>query len=430
MTTELQAITNKARSAQTHRFQNLAGLLTPGLLLRSWGQLNKQAKPGVDGITMPDYGDNLLVNIQNLHSDLRSQAYRTSPIQRVLIPKGNGKTRSLGLPTTEDKLVQQAASNILQSIWEPEFEAFSYGYRPNKSAHQAVNSLNLNLRFKSYGYVVEADIKGFFDNIDHDWLIKMLELRIDDKAFIGLIKQWLKSRVRQLDGSYIKPEKGTPQGGVISPVLANIYLHYALDLWFSKKVKPRMTGNCMLIRYADDFVVAFQYKDDADRFYRVLPKRLSKFGLNIAPEKTRLIKFNQFRPGRERHFNFLGFEFYWDQDKNGKSQLRRRTARSKLKQAINEMKDWIRRYRSVKLNKLMPLYKRKLIGYQNYFGLPGNSVSLNLYSRYAFKALFKWLNRRSQRRSYNWVSFSEMLRCYGVHGLRVRKREYLAVDWY
>lgn len=430
MTTELQAITIKSWSAPGHRFQNLAGLLNSELLASSWRQLNPQAKPGVDGVTLSDYGKRLRDNIQDLESRLQSKAYRTQAIQRVYIPKGSGGTRPLGLPTTEDKIVQQAVSNILQSIWEPEFKRFSYGYRPYKSAHQAVHSLGLNLQYKGYGYVVEADIKGFFDNMSHDWLVKMLALRIDDQALLSLIKQWLKARIRQPDGSYDKPNRGTPQGGVISPVLANIYLHYVLDLWFDKKVKPRMDGSCMLIRYADDFVVAFQNRRDAERFYHALPKRLEKFGLSVSPEKTRIIRFSRYEPGRERHFTFLGFEFYWDLDAKGGYRIRRRTARNKLKAVMKGLTDWIKRHRSIKLNQLMPRLRRKLQGFQNYFGLPDNSISLNRYSKHATKTLFKWLNRRSQRRSYNWESFRVMLRYYGIQSLRTRRKVHLAADWY
>lgn len=430
MTTELQAITIKSREAPEHRFQNLAGLLTKDQLVRSWRQLNQHAKPGIDGVTMSNYRENLLDNIQNLQSKLEEKAYRASAIQRVYIPKGNGKTRPLGLPTTQDKVAQQAVSNILQSIWEEEFEPFSYGYRPSKSAHQAINSLNMNLQFRSYGYIVEADIRGFFDNMSHEWLMKMLALRIDDQALLSLISQWLKARIRQPDGCYEKPKKGTPQGGVISPVLANIYLHYVLDLWFAKVVKPRVMGNSMLIRYADDFVVAFQYRRDAVRFYRSLPKRLEKFGLSLSAEKTRLMQFKRFRPGRERHFQFLGFEFYWDQGRNGKGILRRRTARSKQRNAIKTLLAWIKRNRCKKLNQLMPQFSRKLLGFQNYFGLPDNSSSVNQYGKHAIKALFKWLNRRSQRRSYNWAGFKEMLGYFRVPRLHVRKKVYLLVDWY
>jgi RNA-directed DNA polymerase len=327
MTTALQAIAIKSRESPRHRFQNLASLLTKGHLMRSWRELNQQAKPGIDGITMSRYREGIADNIDNLHQQLTNKTYRASAIQRVNIPKANGKTRPLGLPTTADKIVQQAVSTIVQTIWEEAFKPFSYGYRPARSAHQAVNSLSMNLRFKPYGYIIEADIKGFFDNMDHDWMMKMLELRIDDKTLLGLIRQWLKARIRQPDGSFEKPTKGTPQGGVISPVLANIYLHYVIDVWFEHVVKPRMKGKCMLIRYADDFVVAFQYYDEAMRFYRTLPKRLGKFGLSLSAEKTRILRFSRFQPGRERQFTFLGFELHWDLKKEGELCLRRRTAR-------------------------------------------------------------------------------------------------------
>lgn len=211
MITALQAIAIKSRESPQHRFQNLAGLLTKGHLMQSWRELNQQAKPGIDGITMPRYREGIADNIANLHQQLTHKTYRAAAIQRVNIPKANGKMRPLGLPTTADKIVQQAVSTIVQTIWEEDFKPFSYGYRPDKSAHQAVNSLSMNLRFKPYGYIIEADIKGFFDNMDHDWMMKMLELRIDDKTLLGLIRQWLKARIRQPDGSFEKPTKGTPQ---------------------------------------------------------------------------------------------------------------------------------------------------------------------------------------------------------------------------
>ncbi|MCF6202571.1 MAG: hypothetical protein L3J59_02730 [Methylococcaceae bacterium] len=248
MKTELSAIAFKATSHPKHRFQNLYGQLDSDLLYQSWGQLNKQAAAGIDGISIPKYQSHLPENIQRLEEELQTKQYRSSDIKRVFIPKANGKQRPLGLPTVDDKIVQQSVSQILQSIWEQDFLRNSYGYRPNKSAHQAVLSLGLNLQYKGYGYIVEADIKGFFDNMNHDWLIRMLKQRIDDKALLSLIKQWLKARVKTVDGKVSKPEAGTPQGGVISPVLANIYLHYALDLWFEKAVKPKMKGRIMLMR--------------------------------------------------------------------------------------------------------------------------------------------------------------------------------------
>ncbi|WP_232804161.1 reverse transcriptase domain-containing protein [Motilimonas sp. E26] len=277
MTTELNAIIFKSQRHPKHRFQNLYGLLREDCLYQSWGQLNKQAAAGIDGITMPAYQQQLVGNITRLSDALKHKRFRANDIKRVFILKSNGKQRPLGLPTVDDKLVQQGVSQILQSIWEADFLPNSYGYRPNKSAHQAVHSLALNLQFKGYGYIVEADIKGFFNNLDHDWLMRMLKQRIDDNAMLSLISQWLKARIKSPEGGFEHPKSGTPQGGIISPVLANIYLHYALDLWFEKKVKPRMRGRAMLIRYADDFVCAFQYANDAERFYEVLPKRLKTF---------------------------------------------------------------------------------------------------------------------------------------------------------
>jgi RNA-directed DNA polymerase len=277
MITTLDNIAFKAHTHPKHRFQNLYGLLNTDRLYQSWGQLNKQAAPGIDGVTIKDYQQSLSENINRLSQALKQKCYRTNDIKRIFIPKSNGKQRPLGLPTVDDKLVQQSVSQILQSIWEQDFMRNSYGYRPKKSAHQAVHSLGLNLQFKGYGYIVEADIKGFFDNIDHDWLMQMLKQRIDDKAMLTLINQWLKAGIKLPDGELEKPSSGSPQGGIISPVLANIYLHYALDLWFEKKVKPKMRGRCMMIRYADDFVCAFQFARDAERFYKVLPKRLKKF---------------------------------------------------------------------------------------------------------------------------------------------------------
>jgi RNA-directed DNA polymerase len=286
-------------------------------LYQSWGQLNKQAKPGIDGITMPIYKANLMDNIERVGQQLKQKCYRVNDIKRIFIPKSNGKLRPLGLPTVDDKLVQQSVSQILQSIWEQDFLRNSYGYRPNKSAHQAVHSLTLNLQFKGYGYLVEADIKGFFDNLDHEWLMNMLKQRIDDKAILNLINQWLKARIKSPDGIFTKPSSGSPQGGIISPVLANIYLHYALDLWFEKKVKPKMRGRAMMIRYADDLVCAFQFAHDAERFYKVLPKRLKKFNLDVAEDKTSLMRFSRFHVGRKTSFCllrfriFLGYRFKW-----------------------------------------------------------------------------------------------------------------------
>ena len=429
MTTKLNAIAFKARTHPKHRFQNLYGLLDAESLYQSWGQLNKQAKPGIDGITMPQYKAKLVGNIDNLAHQLKHKCYRADDVKGSFIQKSNGKQRPLGLPTVKDKLVQQSVSQILQNIWEQDFLRNSYGYRPSKSAHQAVHSLAGNLQFSGYGYIVEADIKGFFNNLDHQWLMDMLKQRIDDKVILNLINQWLKARIKSPEGVFEKPSEGSPQGSVISPVLANIYLHYALDLWFEKKVKPRMRGRAMMIRYADDFVCAFQFAQDAERFYKVLPKRLKKFNLDVAEDKTSLMRFSRFHKGRKRHFVFLGFEFYWGTDSNGKARLRRRTARKKQKATLMEYYQWIKKMRSFKLSVWLPQLKRMLVGYRNYFGLPDNSRSLDYVHNYVLHILYKWLNRRSGRKSYNWSNFKKMLEYFQIEKPRVSKR-LVQIDWY
>jgi len=429
MTTALHTIAFKAQTHPKHRFQNLYGLLNSDLLIQSWGQINKQSAAGIDGVKPIDFKQRLSGNIERLSQQLKLKLFRVGDIKRVYIPKANGNQRPLGLPNMDDKVVQQSVSQILQSIWEQDFLRNSYGYRPKKSAHQAVHSLNLNLQFKGYGYIVEADIKGFFDNMNHQWLMKMLSQRIEDKALLNLINQWLKARISTSEEGIIKPTSGTPQGGVISPILANIYLHYALDIWFEKRVKPCLKGRAMLIRYADDFVVAFQYRHEAQKFYRELPKRLKKFNLDVAPEKTHLKRFSRFHPGRERCFQFLGFEFYWDTDKKGEPRLRRRTAAKKHKATLVEFYSWIKQNRSTRLNKLMPMLKRKLVGFRNYFGLPDNSRSVDGVYSFVLHSLYKWLNRRSQRHSFNWRGLKDMLRYFQIQPLRVTKRQ-LAVDWY
>lgn len=430
MKTALQAITFKSQTHPQHRFRNLSCLLDEGLLCESWGQLNKSAAPGIDNINAQQYAEQLSENLSKLKDKLKTSRYKCAPIKRVYIPKSNSEKRPLGLPILEDKIVQQSVSQILQSIWEADFLPNSYGYRPNKSAHGAVHSLCLNLQYKGYGYIVEADIKGFFNNMSHAWLQRMLEQRIDDKRLLKLIQQWMTARVIEPDGTKIKPSKGTPQGGVISPVLANIYLHYVIDVWFEKVVKSRLKGKAMLLRYADDFVVAFQLQQDAVSFYKVLPQRLEKFGLNVAPEKTRLMRFSRFHPGRQRSFVFLGFEFYWSRDRNRKPRLRRRTSRKKQHSSMKMMYDWIKRNRSKPVNEFMKTLRRKLQGFSNYFGLPDNSGSLNVMYGHVLRSIYKWLNRRSQRKSYHWKGLKDMLNWFGIKPMRVWKRTHVIVDWY
>jgi group II intron reverse transcriptase/maturase len=311
MPTFLQGIAKKAQEQPKHRFGNLYELLNEGLLKECWGDIRKDAAYGVDRVSAQDYEQNLDENIHDLVERLKRKQYRAKLVRRQYIPKGDGKLRPLGIPAVEDKLLQLAVTRILQAIYEQDFLRCSYGYRPNVGALDAVDWLTVKLQFGRYSFVVEADIKGFFDNIDHEWMMRMLEERIEDGAILRLIKKWLKAGVLDTDGQVVHPATGTPQGGIISPILANVYLHYALDLWFHRVVKPGCRGEACLIRYADDFVCAFQYQAEAERFYQGLGQRLGKFGLEMSADKTRVIAFSQDHALGKTGFDFLGFEFRW-----------------------------------------------------------------------------------------------------------------------
>ncbi len=407
--TSLEGIALTASLNKDHRFQNLYGELTPELLLSAWMNINKDAASGVDNITAKEYQTNLLDNIQNLAQRLKEKRYKAKLVRRTYIPKDNGKERPLGIPALEDKIVQRAVTMLLNAIYEQDFRDVSDGYRVGRSAKEAVGDLCFQLQYGTFGYVVEADIQGFFDNIDHDWFLKMLALRIDDKAFLNLIRKWLKAGILEPDGMVIDPDTGTPQGGIVSPVLANVYLHYAVDLWFERVVKPHCKGEAILCRFADDWVCAFRDKSDAERFYRVLPKRLAKFNLKVEPSKTKIHRFRRFHPGIERRFSFLGFEFFWFIDRKGTPRVMRRTARKKLQSCIKRMKDWIRDNRHKKKLWFFKTLHIKLLGHYNYYGVRGNSRSLWEFYDEVMKILFKWLNRRSQRRSYTWEAFKRLL---------------------
>ena len=414
MRTSLQGIAKKAERLKKHRFQNLYQLLNYSALAEAWRTSNKRASAGVDRQTAEEFAKELEQNLTNLTEQLMRKRYRAKLVRRVEIPKGEGKTRPLGIPVIADKLVQSATAKVLEAIFEQDFCSSSYGYRPRISAHTAVKDLSKELNFGNYKYIVEADIRGFFQAINHSWLIKMLEQRVDDRAFIGLIKKWLRAGILQQDGEVTHPATGTPQGGIVSPILANIYLHYVLDLWFEKVVKAHCTGEAYLCRYCDDFVCAFRYKADAEKFYKALGGRLKKFGLELAEEKTNVINFNRFEQEQKTSFEFLGFEFRWGISRKGKRILTRRTSRKKLTKSLINFKEWCRDNRNKRLRRLFPELNAKLRGYYNYYGLIGNFASLQEFYEQAIKILYKWLNRRSQRHSFEWREFAKALKRYGV----------------
>jgi group II intron reverse transcriptase/maturase len=297
----------------------------------------------------------------------------------------------------------------LSAIYEQDFYPFSYGYRPRRGARQAADDLVVRMQFGRFGHVVEADIKGFFNHISHDKLLEMLAQRVDDKRFLRLINKWLKAGILEEDQSIEYPEEGTPQGGSISPILANIYLHNVIDEWFEKVVKPRCRGDAIICRFADDFVCAFQYARDAKRFYKALPKRLEKFNLQVAEDKTNILRFSRFKPGLKNRFCFLSFEFYWDFDSKGKPRLFRRTGRERLQTAKRNLSEYIRENRHMKTSLLLASLVRKLRGHYNYFGVIGNLAALYAVKNHVMKLLHKWLNRRSGRKSFTWERLKNYL---------------------
>jgi len=417
--TSLQGIANKARKQKGYRFRNLYRELNEEMLLDSWQYIRKDAASGVDGVSAEEYEQNRAEHVHELVENLKGKRYRAKMVRRRHIPKGGGKTRPLGIPAIEDKLLQLAVKRVLAAIYEQDFYRCSYGYRPNTGALEAVDKLTVKLQFGRYNWVVEADIKGFFDNLNHDLLLEMLALRIDDKALLWLIKKWLKAGILEEDGKVIHPTTGTPQGGIISPILANVYLHYALDEWFQEVVKKHCRGEACLIRYADDFVCAFENERDADRFHKALEKRLGKYGLEVAPEKTKVTRFDRGdKPGKDR-FDFLGFEFRWGRDRKGRPHVKRRTSRKKLRASLKKANEWCKENKRRRLPDLFRRLNAKLRGYYNYYGVHGNQDSLRVFFNQVMSFLWRQLNQRSQRKSYNWQAFKMLIAEFQIERPRI-----------
>ena len=419
MPTSLQGIAQKAARQQGYRFRNLYGMLDEDFLKQCWCDIRKDAASGVDQVSAQEYEQHLDANIHDLVERLKQKRYRAKLVRRHYIPKGDGTQRPLGIPAGEDKLLQLAVARLLEAIYEQDFLRCSYGYRPKVGALEAVDTLTIKLQFGRYAWVVEADIKKFFDTIDHDWMVRMVAERIDDGALLRLIRKWLKAGVLDTDGMVLHPATGTPQGGTVSPVLANVFLHYVLDIWFEKVVKQHCRGEACLIRYADDFVCAFEDQADAERFYSVLGQRLGKFGLELSGAKTRIIPFSRHRQAGKTSFEFLGFEFRWGKDRKGKDHLKRRTARKKLRSALKRFTAWCKENRHYRVPELFKRLNAKLRGYYNYYGVHGNAASLKEFFNKAMRILLKWLNRRSQRHSYTWQGFTAVLEHFKVARPRI-----------
>jgi len=415
MPTSLWAIAKRAKEDPKHRFENLYSLLNEANLHCCYPQLNHRAAPGVDGVDWQEYGDNLEENIRTLGAELREKRYKAKLVRRHYIPKSGGKKRPLGIPVISDKLVQTAAAQILSAIYEQDFLPCSHGYRRGKGPQKAALELSKRLHRGRFRWIFDADIKGFFDNIDHDWLLRMLAQRINDQAFLGLIKKWLKAGILEEDAKVILPQTGTPQGGVISAVLANIYLHYVLDLWFEKIVKPGCEGDTMLMRFADDYVCCFQYHRDLCRLRGLMGKRLGKFKLELSETKTRVVEFTRFETRKSETFTFLGFEYRWGLSRKGKPLVKMRTAQQKFRVALKGITEWLRKDRcKLGTPMIMEKLRAKLQGHYNYYGVSGNGDMLSSFYNQACRMTYKWLNRRSQRKSCNWQGFGEMLNCFRI----------------
>jgi group II intron reverse transcriptase/maturase len=429
MQTSLRGIAEKAARDKTYRFRNLFGMLNAGFLLWCWNFLNKKSASGVDRVSASHYSADLKGNITRLVERVKGGAYRAKLVLRRFIPKIDGKQRPLGIPATEDKLLQMGVAKTLEAIYEEDFLPCSFGYRPRVGALDAVKDLSNHLQFRGYNFIVEADIKSFFDKILHHKLIDMLSKRIDDKPFLGLIEKWLKAGILEKD-MVIHPITGTPQGGIVSPILANIYLHYALDMWFEEVVKRHCHGECYICRYADDCVCAFQYEDDAEWFYNALSIRLKEFGLELAEDKTRMICFSRLHMTDKNSFEFLGFEYRWGKNRAGNAQLLRRTSRKKLRNSLVNFNDWCKKNRNRRLRDLFKELNAKLRGYYNYYGIRGNYKSLGQFFFQAMRKLFKWVNRRSHMKSYNWEGLKEILKYYGIERPRITEKKQLQLKMF
>lgn len=363
----------------------------------------KNKAVGVDEVTKEKYGENLKENLENLLKRMKTFSYTPQPVRRTWIPKANGKLRPLGIPSYEDKLVQGVMANILNEVYEPRFLDCSYGFRPNRNAHDAIKKVNDTIMFRRVNFILDCDIKGFFDNVNHEWLMKFLGNDIADKNFLRYIARFLKAGV-MVESRYEDTEVGTPQGGLISPVLANVYLHYVLDMWFELVNKKYLKGEAYLVRYADDFIIMFEFEEEARAVYDALKKRLEVFGLELAEDKTRILPFGRNSDTKE-NFDFLGFLHVNSTTRNGRYTVGHLVSRKKKKMFKDKLKRWVMDNRTVDFDVFMAKLNRKLIGTNNYYSVSGAIREVRALYNHAFWLVHKWLNRRSQRKSFTVDKF-------------------------
>lgn len=433
MKTKLERIAEISEANSKEQFNNIIHLINPEMLKECHKEIDGNTAFGVDKVTKQEYEENLEENIINLWNRLKSFSYKLQPIKRVYIPKaGSNKLRPLGIPSYEDKLVQLAMEKILSAIYEPLFMEFSYGFREKRGCHQALAALTYILESKRIRYVVDADIKGFFDNVSHEWIIKFLEHKITDKKFIRLVKRVLTAPISE-KGKLTYPEVGCPQGSPVSPVISNIYLHYVLDLWFEKVIKRENKYASHIVRYADDYTCCFESEFEAKEFLRHLKIRLRKFNLELAEDKTKIIMFGRYAEsdtkknggGKPGTFDFLGFTHYCSRSADGKRFRVKRTTSKKKKQASQKkISKWIKENMHERPKWLMKQLNRKLAGYFNYYGITDNTKQIQRMRNYVVRTLYKTLRRQSNKNKLTWDSFNKMLEFYKL------KKGYIKVNIY
>ena len=423
ISTRLQRIAQQAVDYPEMVFTTLAHLMDVEFLREAYRLTPKDRAAGVDGVTAREYAENLEENLPNLHERLRSGRYKAPPVERAWLEKEDGAKRPIGKPTFEDKIVQRAVVMLLGAIYEQQFYDFSHGFRPERSAHQALQVLREQCLRMNIGWIVDADVSGFFDNLDHRLLREFIKQRVNDGAILRLIGKWLNAGVLE-EGILTYPEKGTPQGSVVSPMLANIFLHHVLDEWFVKEVKPRMKGRCFLMRFADDFIIGCERESDARRILKVLPKRFGRFGLTIHPEKSALIQFSKpdsksGSDGGNGTFDFLGFTHYWAKSRRGHWVIKRHTARKRIRRVKKSLWQWCRNNRHRPLKEQHRILCHKLRGHFQYYAIRGNSWSLETIFRHAKKAWRYWLSHRSQKSYIPWEMFERLLMTYPLPRPRI-----------
>ena len=426
--TKLKRIAEKAKKEPSCQFTSLFHLMNEELLLECFDRLRHNAASGIDHVTKTQYAEHLAENLRQLVDKLHKMAYRPQAVRRVYIPKpGSDKKRPLGVPALEDKLVQAGLSKILQAIYEQDFIDDSYGFRPARGCHDALRALSQTVENQPVNYIVEADIKGFFDNVNQDQLMTFLAHRIADTRVLRYIKRFLKAGIQE-DGVFRASENGTPQGGVISPLLANLYLHYTLDLWFTRKFAKTCAGTARLIRYADDFVACFKLEVDAIRYRTEVEARLNQFGLEVAPAKTKMIEFGPFavmkakdRGEKAESFDFLRFTHYCSRTRDGsRFRMKRKTISKRFAAKLRVYKEWLKSNRTLTTPEIMLKTAAKLQGHYGYYGVTDNARKIGAYYHEVKRILYKWLNRRGKPGSYNWEKFDRLLERYPLPVPRIK----------